>query len=117
MLNVSTTAVAGGTNLTTTYTYDGVGNRLSMADATGTATYQYDWNNRLWKVTFPSNRVVSYTYDAAGRRATMVYPFGSGTKTVTYGYDAANRVTSVADWNSTTTSYPENPGVSRSARG
>jgi YD repeat-containing protein len=49
---------------------------------------------------------VSYTYDALQRRATMTYP--GGTQTVTYGYDAASKLTSVTDWNSNQTTYGYN---------
>jgi RHS repeat-associated protein len=55
------------------YTYDAVGNRLSMTDADGTTTYTYDELNRLKTVTYPLSlpAVVSYTYDPMGNRLTM----------------------------------------------
>ncbi|MBK7124547.1 MAG: RHS repeat protein [Dehalococcoidia bacterium] len=38
-----------------------------------------------------------------GRRTSITYPGGSNQ--VTYGYDNANRLTSVTDWNSNSTTY------------
>jgi len=46
---------------------------------------------------------VSYGYSNVGNRASVTYPGGSNQ--VTYGYDAANDLTIVTDWNSNQTSY------------
>ena len=92
------------------FTYDSVGNRLSMADGSGTETrtydsldrllsvargtstfsYQYDVASNVTKRTYPDGIVVDYTYDPLGRMASVV----NGTRTVTYAYDpASNPVT------------------------
>jgi YD repeat-containing protein len=47
--------------------------------------------DRLTNETTPEGSI-SYTYDAAGRRATMTV---AGQPQVTYGYDDANRLTSI----------------------
>ena len=96
-----------------TYTYDGAGQMSSWSDATtgkslsytydaagnlGRVTgsdgvdhrYTYDAADRLTSITQGASTVLeAYTYDAAGNRRT----FSNGTTTVTYTYDAANRVT------------------------
>ncbi len=75
------------------FTYDAVRDRTQMVDATGTTNYSYDEVNRLTSVTFPGSRTVGYGYSNAGNRATMTYPGGSNQ--VSYGYDAANNLTSL----------------------
>jgi RHS repeat-associated protein len=91
---------------TTTYTYDSRGRKTQeIRGATATAAgiktgYTYDDLDRLLTVTVDPgtsphlNNVTSYTYDTAGRRTAMTNPRG---KTTTYSYDAANRVTGIAD--------------------
>ncbi len=83
------------------YTYDAVGNRLTMADPTGTTTYTYDGFDRLTRVQSPISNL-QYSYDAVGNRTRIVYPSGSA---VTYTYDAANRLTNVTDWASRAFAY------------
>jgi YD repeat-containing protein len=63
-------------------TYDGTGAQTQMVDSTGTATY---------------------SYDDASRRTPITYPGGSNQ--VSYAYDAANRLSTVTDWNSNQTAY------------
>lgn len=101
-----------------TFTYDNVGNRLSMVDGPGTQTrtydnldrlltvtrgtstfsYQYDAAGNVTKRTYPDGTVVDYTYDPLDRMASVV----NGTKTVAYAYDAAS--------NPATTTLPSQNG-------
>ena len=71
-----------------TYTYDNVGNRLSMKDNEGTHTYTYDNLYQLTSVTYPLGTKNEYTYDKVGNRLTLK----EGTKTTAYTYDQANRL-------------------------
>lgn len=64
-------------------------------------TYTYDDFCRISSIAY-DGKTVSYTYDNNGNVKTIVYP---GSKTVTYTYDALNRITAVKDWNNKTTSY------------
>jgi RHS repeat-associated protein len=64
------------------YTYDAVGNRLSLVTSSGSTSYEYDAANRLTSV----NGVV-YTWDNNGNL------LNDGVRT--YAYDHANRLTSV----------------------
>ncbi len=90
-----------------TYQYDADGNRTQMGDGTGTTSYTYDPLNRLESVTNGNSDTVTYGYDPAGNTMCLSYPNSgsiscqnalSGTGLVTYSYDNANRVSSMADW-------------------
>ena len=87
---------------TVTQTFDGVGNRLTMADWVGTHTWVYDDLNRVTSATDGSSNTIAYTYDDVGNLASITYP---GSKTVSYTYDDANRMATVTDWDSRVTTY------------
>ena len=75
-----------------TYTYDAVGNRISMTGpGCATTTYTYDYLNRLTSVTDPDGVVITYDYDPNGNRTEMVTSEG----TTTYTYDDNNQLVSV----------------------
>jgi RHS repeat-associated protein len=82
-----------------TFSYDLVGNRVSMADGSGTETRSYDALSRLTAVTRGSD-TFSYHHDAVGNITKRTYPGGT---TVDYGYDGLNRLASVATGGQTTT--------------
>jgi YD repeat-containing protein len=77
------------------FTYDQVGNRLSMVDGTGVTTYTYDALYRLRNVNDGAGLQVGYDYDPVGNRTRLIYPDG---KDVTYTYDDGNRLDTVTDW-------------------
>jgi RHS repeat-associated protein len=85
------------------YTYSPSGQRLTMADGTGTTSYQYDNRDRLTKVTNGAGQAVSYGYDAASNLTSIGYPTSG--QSVTRTYDADNRLTSVKDWLGHTTGF------------
>jgi len=78
------------------YTYDNIGNRLTNAisDQTGpvrTETYTYDDLSRLETVDYgvgETNRYQTYTFDDMGNRLSL-------NTTTTYGYNAANMLTTI----------------------
>jgi YD repeat-containing protein len=84
------------------FTYDALGQRISMTDGLGTTTWIYDALGRLISVTDPNNKTVGYVYDASGNRTNMTYPDG---RQVTYTYDLNDRLSAVADWDGNTTEY------------
>ena len=87
------------------YTYDDVGNRLTMTDSTGTRSYQYDGDYRLKKVTRPDSSHTEYSYDEAGNRTQMTVTTGGTAETTTYAYDLNDRLTLVTHSAGPTTSY------------
>jgi RHS repeat-associated protein len=71
------------------FTYDDVGNRLTMAfDGGATTTYSYSSDYRLSSETTGGSSI-TYTYDANGNVKTETF----GGSTVTYSYDSENRLT------------------------
>lgn len=80
-----------------TYTYDNANNLLSMIDGVGEHEFVHTSTNRLETRTsevFGHLYDTEYAYDDRGNRVETTYPSG---RTVTYEYDAANRVTRVHD--------------------
>jgi RHS repeat-associated protein len=88
---------------TVSWTYDnatsgafGIGRLASMTDPSGQTTYTYERRGLLASQTQTvgsANYPTTYTYDGNGNRATMKYPSG---RTVTYGYDFADRAYSAS---------------------
>ena len=84
------------------YTYDDVGNRLTMVDPTGTTIYVYDALNRPKSFSFPGPNSVSYQYDNTGHRSRITYP---DTKFVDHTYDEAGNLKTATDWLTKQTVY------------
>ena len=75
------------------YTYDAVGNRMSLTYPDGkTITYAYDAANRLMRVTDWMSRNTTYQYNPSGQPLTISYPSSNG---LSFGYDAAGRLNRV----------------------
>ena len=80
---------SNGTLLTyATYTYDAVGNGLSMSTPEGNYSYSYDAIYRLTGEVNPVGGTYSYTYDAVGNRLSMT----RNGQTINYVYDAGNKL-------------------------
>jgi YD repeat-containing protein len=86
-----------------TFTYDELGNRLTMADGTGTTTWTRDSLYRPTAIEDGAGNDVLYDYDEAGRLVELTYP--GGIDSVVYGYDDAGRLETVTDWLSNVTTY------------
>lgn len=92
---------------TLTFGYDPAGNLTSSTYSDGTLfNFAYDANNRLTSadgitLSYDANGLISnsngiaVTRDAGGRITQMTLAAG---KTVTYAYDANDRLTTVTDW-------------------
>ncbi|MFH1859706.1 MAG: RHS repeat-associated core domain-containing protein [bacterium] len=76
------------------YTYDRVGNRLSMTASEGKHEYDYDKIYQLTKVLYPDVTSQSFTYDPAGNRITQLHTPNSTPQT--YNYDTADRLTHIS---------------------
>ena len=86
-----------------TFAWSPTGQRTNMTDASGTMSYTYDSRDRLLTRTTPAG-ALTYTYDGFGNQATVQSATGNGTS-VTYGYDALNRLTNVVDRFTNSTIY------------
>ena len=99
-LTVTENYVAGGaedsdTNVTTAFTYDLLGNRLSVKDPEGYEfTAEYDLQKRLVKRRDAENYEWEYSYDPMGNLLAKLNPRGFSK---TYAYTPANRLQSVTD--------------------
>ena len=77
------------------YTYDGVGNRVTMTDPEGGVTaYRYDDANRLVSITAPNGVTTFYTYDPVGNR--LKKTLSNGIESV-YTYDGADQFLTVVN--------------------
>ncbi len=88
----------------TNYTYDAVHRLSTQTDANGFAVgYAYDENGNLKELTYPGNKKVIYTYDELNRLKTVKIDWLN--QTATYYYDDAGRLDYVVNFNGTITDY------------
>ncbi len=92
-------------NATRTYTYDDVGNMLTVSEPakSGVAdvAYLYDGLNRVVSET-SNGKTHAYSYDLAGNRTKAIY--GGNSRTLVSTYDPLNRLSTVTE-SGRTTSY------------
>jgi RHS repeat-associated protein len=88
----------------TTYGYDAMDRMISRQDALlNTESFDYDGNSNVVKFTDRKGQVTTYQYDGLNRRTfTGFGTTGSGgsaaySSSITYTYDAGNRVKNIAD--------------------
>jgi RHS repeat-associated protein len=87
----------------TTYSYDGVGNLLSVTDGNSNPTYySYDDLNRQTSVQYADGSSQSTTYDSDGNVQSTTDAKGNK---ITYSYDSLNRLTTISFPNSTQYAY------------
>jgi RHS repeat-associated protein len=90
-----------------TYTYDNNGNLTSKTDGTGTTTYNWDFENRMTRVTLSGGPQVNFKYDPTGRRIQKASPSG----TLNYIYDGANILEEVDAAGTLVTRYTQGLGM------
>ncbi len=103
----------GGTNNPniTNITYDLDGRRQTMVTAAGTSSWNWDSMGRLMSTSTPSGGMASYGWDLNNNLTSIAYPGGTcpGTLCVQRSYDAANKLTSVTDFDGQVTNFTYDP--------
>ena len=87
------------------FSYDNNSNITGVTDSNGTTTYAYVFiagRDRIVSKTDSFGKNIQYGYDAVGNLTSITYPDG---KVVSYSYDELNRLITVMDWLSNTTTY------------
>ncbi len=79
-----------GNNYQTSYTYDALGDLLTVTQGAQTRTFVYDALSRLTSATNPETGTIGYTYDNNNNLQTKTDARGT---TTTYNHDLLNRVT------------------------
>ncbi len=94
-VGATTDTIDLGVDAVTLYSYDPVGNRLTLTEADGnTTTDQYDAKNRLSQETNAAGDVIMTAYDAVNNVISVTAP---NLNVTTNSYDALNRVIQVTD--------------------
>jgi RHS repeat-associated protein len=90
-----TTTTPEGKCATITYTYDAIGQKLSMTDALGKTTrWTYDARGNTTTTSLPDESATKYAYDAEDRVISATDALGAVTS---YEYDQRGNMTSLAD--------------------
>ncbi len=87
------------------YTYTPTGKRASMTDASGMTTYSYDFRVNRPQVKSTPIADVNYGWDLAGNQVSLLAVGVNGGASMSYTYDADNRLASVTDSAGLTTNY------------
>jgi RHS repeat-associated protein len=100
----------------TRYSYDAGGRVREVSEPAGTIVYEYDTVDRLIRESQTNGgttNIVEYAYDALDRRTSRTV-VGVAGEVTSYGYDRANRLTSIVYRGQTTTiEYDANGRVTR----
>jgi RHS repeat-associated protein len=100
---VASVSYSGSSAHSVSDTYDADGNKVAMTDATGSLSYVFDPFGELTSADNGASQTVGYAYNADGEATGITYPLSgaswASTDTVGYGYDSADLLTSVTDFN------------------
>ncbi|HEY3906371.1 MAG TPA: RHS repeat-associated core domain-containing protein [Streptosporangiaceae bacterium] len=100
----ATVSYSGASAHSVSYTYDASGNRTGMTDATGSSTFTYDAFGELTSTHNGAGQTTGYGFNADGQVTGITYPLPASatwatSSTVNYGYDNADLLNSVTDFN------------------
>jgi RHS repeat-associated protein len=100
----ATVTYSGSSAHSVSYGYDADGSKTAMTDGTGSSSFIYDPFGELTSATNGAGQVTGYGYNADGQVSTVTYPLPASatwatSASVSYGYDIADRLTSVTDFN------------------
>ena len=94
-------ATSSDAGATTTYGYDPIGNLTTLTGPAGTTTYAYSKVNEPTSVTDPWNATTTLAYTSGNDRLLASISYPDQVKEA-FGYDKADRVTSLTATNTTT---------------
>ena len=99
--NIITHTLTGSSTIVESFTYDAAGNRTSMNDSSGGTTYVYNQLSQLTSETrtfigLAGSYALTYEYNLAGQLKSVA---DHTQQRVNYGYDAAARIDSVSGTN------------------
>src|SRR5260370_31995728 len=108
----ATISYSGSSAHSVSYSYDAKGTRTGMTDATGTSSYTDDPFGELTSTTNGAGQTTGYGYTPDGQVASITYPLPPSatwatSSTVSYGYDNADRLTSMTDFNGNKLAIPD----------
>ena len=87
------------------YNYDPVTSQIiAIADGRGTTNYEYDLRDRLSEITMPDGKTIAYGYDVLNNVTSLTTDSG----TTSYSYDALNRLDLVKDGSEVLADYDYN---------
>jgi RHS repeat-associated protein len=100
----ATASYSGSSAHSVTYTYDANGQKTAMTDATGSSAYVWDPFAEQSSAQNGAGQTTTYAYDADGNTTGITYPLPgtatwAATRTVVYGYNNADVLNSVTDFN------------------
>ena len=106
---VATISYSGSSAHSVSYGYDADNNKTAMSDASGSSSFIYDPFGELTSAENGASQTVGYGYSADAEVTGITYPLPgtanwATTDTVGYGYDNADLLTSVTDFNNKTIS-------------
>lgn len=96
MLSETYKDAAGNVSRQNSFTYDAVGNRLTLTGPSANVTYTYNTSDQL-----TSDGTSTYTYDANGNTLTR----SAGGSLVRYNYDSRDKLTQITQPDSSTVNY------------